>query len=322
MENLFVAYDSAFEYWQQTMARETRECHPATIRSLASSTASAAAVRLGRELSPILSRLSSPLHVMVDTQAKRLRSHDVMAHSCNASLPPRSFCTLDADGYLASPELTLAQHANTVSFPHLLLDMHAWCGTYAIDADDTRGFANREAITSAQRLAAFARNAPHLQGSRTLRRALPYLANGSASPRETVLSLLLCLPRTQGGYGLPTPLLNTKVAVPPKLRPRVEKDWYMPDLYWPAHRVAMEYNSTAFHTGARNIANDSKRTKDFAVLGIELITVTAQEIQSQELSDRVARRAAVLMGKRLRPRNCAQIQACRKLRAALLSRQS
>lgn len=318
MEHIFVGYESAFEYWRGARTRETRECRPSNVRSLSSSTASAVAVQLGRELSPLLSGLTSPLHVMVNTQGKRLRSSDVIAHSCSVKMPPHSFCTLDTDGYLASPELALVQHAPTVGFYQLLLDAYALCGTYVIDPEDTRGFADREPITSTQRLSAFVRAGHDLQGAYILSRALRYLANGSASPQESILTLLLCLPRAQGGYGLPLPLLNARVDVPPRLRPLVEKDWYMPDLYWPTHRVAAEYNSMAFHTGAQNIANDSKRTKDFGTLGIRLITVTWDEVRDSALTDRVARHIAKLMGRRLRAGTRAHKLASRELRAQIL----
>ena len=318
MDTIFVGHESAFAYWSHARARETRECRPAGIRSLVSATASASAVHLARQLSPLVSGLPSPLHVMVGTQSHRLRSRDVVAHSCEASLPPHSFCTLDADGYIASPELTLMQYARTVPTWQFLREAYALCGTYALDPTDTRGFVDRLPITSVQRLRAFARAASSLQGVVALRKALPYLANGSASPQETILALALCLPQAQGGYGLPVPLLNEHIVVAPRLRSHVEKDWYMPDLYWPSHHLAVEYNSTAFHTGAQNIANDSKRAKDFAVLGIELLTVTWHEVHDQVLTDRVAQRIARALGKRLRPRTSAQAKACRMLRAQIM----
>ena len=62
-----------------------------------------------------------------------------------------------------------------------------------------------------RKLTAYANSLDKTHGKRKAIKALRYVANGSASSRETILTMLLTLPYRMGGYGLKQPLLNHRI---------------------------------------------------------------------------------------------------------------
>ena len=76
------------------------------------------------------------------------------------------------------------------------------CGTYDTTNGDVRECAP---LTTVDRLDAFLASLGPMHGKKNASYALRYVANNSASPRETALAMLLCLPYRMGGYGIPMP---------------------------------------------------------------------------------------------------------------------
>ena len=82
------------------------------------------------------------------------------------------------------------------------------CGSFALSPSNSRGFCTHEAPTTAESLRRYMAKSDGISGAKRARRALDYLTDGAASPMETVLVMLLCLPTSLGGYGLALPRLN------------------------------------------------------------------------------------------------------------------
>ena len=94
------------------------------------------------------------------------------------------------------------------------------------------GFDRRPPLTTVARLERFLEQ-PTLKGARgraVARRALRHVAEGSRSPMETAMAMLLCLPPRMGGYGFPLPRLNKAVAMQRYLRSIPAKRRYVCDL--------------------------------------------------------------------------------------------
>lgn len=102
--------------------------------------------------------------------------------------------------------------------------------------------------------------------------------------------MLLCLPCSCGGYGLPVPLLNRYVAA----------GKYIADLSWHESKVLVEYDSNEWHTGAERIARDSKRRGNLSLAGYQVVGVTNEQIKSIDEMDVVAQLIARGMGRRFR----------------------
>lgn len=112
---------------------------------------------------------------------------------------------------------------------------------------------------------------------------------------ETIVVLLLCLPRRLGGYGLPLPQMNGRVDVGKRSRKAATKSYYKCDLYWDKANLAVEYESDLCHTGSNDIANDSARRSALAYMGIEVVTLTRRQVLNINELDQVV----FLLSKRL-----------------------
>lgn len=83
------------------------------------------------------------------------------------------------------------------------------CGRYAVSREGA--ISSRCPLTSASRLRRFVGQAEGMRGVKKARRALRFVMDDSASPMETSLALLLSMPRSLGGYGLPRPVMNLRI---------------------------------------------------------------------------------------------------------------
>ena len=129
--------------------------------------------------------------------------------------------------------------------------------------------------------------------------ALRYIADNSASPMETILSMLMTLPYRLGGYNLPMPILNKRLEIPLETRKAVGKSYYECDIYWPQANVDLEYDSDTHHAEKVKIAMDSIRRDTLLAMGVTVITVTSRQINNAMVLHEVAKTVAKLLGKRL-----------------------
>lgn len=273
--------------------------------------------------------LAWPIEITVSRQTIRQASASIHANQFGGVLPPGSVFAIDEEKCVASPELCLVQMANSLPLAKLIELGLELCGSYSIpdrDLTESSLFSDNKTvyglppITNVGRITSFIEQASGISGLRLARRALDYLQNGSASPMETVLTLLLTLPYRLGGYGLPQPRLNARVKPSPITRGYKEgKAYYALDLYWHEARIAVEYDSDLHHTGADRINEDSMRRTDLALMGINVITVTRQQVYGIADFDRVANLLASHLRTNLRhDRNPTFTDSRRKLRESLL----
>ena len=126
------------------------------------------------------------------------------------------------------------------------------------------------------------------KAGRAMARAVRYAVDGSASPMETALALMLCLPKTAGGYGLPKPQMNRVLPLDAETgRVRVA------DLFWPEAKVAVEYDSDAFHAEKEKLRRDALRRNQLESQSVTVLTATAEHLSSlaalDELAGQIAR---------------------------------
>ena len=228
------------------------------------------------------------------------------------------------EGYfVSSPEMCFLQMAGQMPLVGLIELGYELCGTYSIPvAGDPnvpeRGFYYREPLMSAQSLKDFLARMPGVRGHQKAQRALRYLLDGSASPMETKLAILLTLPYKLGGFGLIQPELNSRIIPTKSARWSSSKAFYTCDLYWSDYDLAVEYDSASFHTGSKRIADDSKKRNALVLMGITVITVTTQQLYDKIEFEKIARILANCTDKRLRPKNPGFTTAHHELRNQLL----
>ncbi|RDB64736.1 hypothetical protein C1878_01725 [Gordonibacter sp. 28C] len=197
---------------------------------------------------------------------------------------------------VSSPELCFLQMAERENPVDLVMDGLELCGTYDISTGEMRSCAP---LTTAAKLEAFVAKSAGAHGRKKALWALRFVVDGSASPRETVLAMLLCLPYRFGGYGFAPPCLNYRIDVGAHAQKMASRKFYRCDLYWPEAKLAIEYDSDSEHLGSRSAASDSSRRNALDALGVDVISVTTLQIASRVEMERIANHIGKRLGKRV-----------------------
>lgn len=258
--------------------------------------------------------LSRPLHVLVGGSVTRRSSSQVASHVQSTPLPARSVLDTCNGFCVCSPELCFLQMATIMTLPKLIELAFEFCGTYDTNVDDVRSCMP---LTTVEKLAAFAERAGQIRGRVKALRALRYAANGSASPRETILTMVLSLPYVLGGYGIEMPLLNYRIDLGKREQRIAGRAYLVCDLYWPAAKLDVEYDG-GLHVDVDRVSKDSMRRDALVAMGITVLTVTNWQLNDGGELNGIAHVIAGRIGKQLRYRDPKFTQANRALRKELL----
>ena len=175
----------------------------------------------------------APLHRLVFTRAQSGSRSLFKSHLLTQEPPPGSFRQTEHGFDVTSPEFTLLSLATQVSRNQLLMACYEMCGSFAVFKPcertqqqldeaislmlippdcgwkrvvDTKGndtnLWKRTPLLSATDIAAFAKQAAGLRGVKKLRWAAEHMTGQTASPFEVQTSILVSLPRDEGGMGI------------------------------------------------------------------------------------------------------------------------
>lgn len=113
---------------------------------------------------------------------------------------------------------------------------------------------------------------------------------------ESLLSMLLCLPPSLGGFGLPRSELNCPIETN-------EGSVAMRrcDLCWPDQQFALEYDSGTFHSDASKLHLDSGRRSALEKAGVHVASVTKNQVFDRGQLFNLATIASKRLGKPLSP---------------------
>lgn len=221
-----------------------------------------------------------------------------MCHTWSGSGEADSFVQVSKGLYVSSPEACFLQLARQLSLVELVEVGFEFCGTYGLSDEAPRGFETRKPLATKRSLERYLTKSSGQFGVKKALKALGYVVENSASPMETMLVLLLCLPTYLGGYGFEHPQLNYQIEVlDHRLSGRKDR-WCVCDLYWPCAKLALEYDSDMFHTDSGRIARDSDRRSDLLGQRIALISVTRQQVFDARMFDRLTNTLAKCLNKR------------------------
>ena len=235
----------------------------------------------------------------------RPQSAIYIGHLYKTPLPINSIWHLNSEISVASPELTFVQMAGVLELPELIALGMELCGTYrrnairpsAFESAEPKTLYDQPQLTTVQQLRDYISKAGRLKGIKQARNALKYVRDYSASPYETIIYLLLCLPRRMGGYALPEPELNPVINFSKRGRKHTVRHSARGDLFWRKAKLDLEYNG-GDHEETR--AADSMRRKALERMGIEVIELTSDEVNDVKLLHATALRIANSLGVRVR----------------------
>jgi len=291
-----ICHRSALEFWRKSSAREALAGKKMSANKLALSPPNAEELRTNNPWG-----LSMPLHVLVGNSNARKVSKSLVSHVGSGQFPHGSFIRVAPGLITSSPELCFMQSASKLDIPRLVALGLEFCGGYRLEKKNKpgRGFRDDAPLTSAEKLTAFVTKAAGLRGRTKALRALRFIADNSGSPMETALVMMLTLPYSLGGYGLPMPLLNCPISVSTSNKKATKKKKYRCDLYWPEAQVSVEYDSDTYHTGSDRIAKDAIRRNAISSAGVIVLVVSRKQVVSTAELREVAIALSKLLDKRL-----------------------
>ena len=150
-------------------------------------------------------------------------------------------------------------------------------------------------------LVSFLESQPAIRGGMKGRSVAALAFDGSASPMETALALLLTLPVAMGGFGIGRPELNKPILPGIQNRALSSQEEMVADLCWPDKQLIIEYDSHEWHgsAGPRHLAHDRSRANSLTALGWRMLTVGYEQISTVQGAGLLARQVAALLGSEL-----------------------
>lgn len=234
-----------------------------------------------------------PLHHVIPSSAKRSLSKDVRSHLCSLEQIPSGLLLDLGEGlYSAGPELTFIQMASQTSLVGAVVLGHELCGTYSHFSKFVSGFYDRPALTSTSAIQNAIERLKGLRGLGPARTALRWIRDGSASPMETVVSCMLHLPCSLGGFGLMPPELNCKETLDEAARHisckktcRVDTAYrFLSEGTW--HKEGLEFDGESYH---RDAEADRVRREALAHMGWTIYVVDVDDMTTyKRIKEKVA----------------------------------
>jgi len=305
---LLLSHISAIDYWRINGIRPVLTSSQQRARKAPDTPPDKATYVLAK-----IPELALPLHVTVSSQSARQKTRMFQTRVTTVTLPTGSVIDVGAGLLVSSPELCFVQMAKILSLEKLIALGLELCGTYALpvairNSDQggnqpdyvTKTQYNRKPLTTIRKLTSCVMRFTEMDGRKKALAALRYITDGSASPMETNLVMLLTLPYRLGGYNLAMPKLNYRIDLVKSARQNANRSFHVCDMFWEGTNVAAEYDSSEFHKGAKRKTDDSRRRNTLASLGIISIEVDSSSIYSLTAFDKTARLIAQNLGKRLR----------------------
>ena len=247
------------------------------------------------------STLRAPVHVYVPDDRDRRRSAMRTCAVGRAYLPYGAFTEMDG-AWVPTPEYCFVEAGCFMSLAEQVLLGMELCGAYTLGEEGSQnGFVRTAPVTTRSRLMEFCAAAPRLRGVGQARRAAEFVLNGSASPAESRLAAVLFLPKRLGGYGLPPGQLNRRrEMVVARQADRPAHRVVVPDISWDSGTVVVEYDSSSYHAAPSLLSHDARRRNELVSCGLDVLTVTGNQLNSIRDMDAFALQLCRKMGWRWR----------------------
>lgn len=314
---LFISHGSALHYWRTNPPWYVLEGGERNIRSLRNCMRTLDEFRSANvpesEFGP------APIDILVPASSPPRCPEGFMPHKQYRQLPRNSLYPLWDGVHVVSPELCFVQMCNSLSFVEALELGMELCGTYALRAKgEEDGVQRNHPLINAGMLPRRLESWEGLKGLQLARKASKYLVSGSASPMETKLYLLLCLPLQYGGYNLGRPELNPELDLTPAEMEIVRTTKAKPDLLWRQQKLIIEYDGRQ-HEEEQQSRHDALRETILEGRGYTVRRVKRHQLYNPLAFNSFAASIASFLGVRRRPVTLKQQSAREELRARLLS---
>lgn len=260
-----------------------------------------------------------PLELGVFAPGQRVRRKKSFTRLLPRTLPVDALVRVSPHLFFVCPELVVMHLAAQMSSIQLAKVIMELCGNYALSPnpdESAKAMYGLEPVTTLERIRCYMGRIRVHGGLSRMKMALDMAMEGSASPGETRMALMMSLPTELGGYGFEQPLLNAKIETPEEERDHVSGAVYYPDAFWQEAYADLEYESVDFHLDPlaaeslvtaregggqadpevesmrlvriRKADADRRRMRELQYLGVQLVPVTSFDLGSVSRMDQVA----------------------------------
>ena len=301
----YLSHNSALDYWREHFPLDSELGLHARVAG--SEKCSSRRIDVMGSIPEEFISSGHPVDVLIFNEAERRRSKGVACHAWKTALPGNSFYRVRGE-FVSSPEFVFLQMASELSIEQLVALGCELCGSYVLlpknvsHHGDLDGMPKRTApLTNAAKIEEFLGCVGKANGKAKAKRALKYVVDGSRSPMETMVYMLLCLPVMLGGYGLPKPEMNATIRLDEDARAIARRSYCEGDLCWPDAQppLDIEYHGEV-HVGAAQMKSDVGRELGIEHMGWRVMTITSPQVFDESRFEVVAVDAAAAIGKRLR----------------------
>lgn len=265
-----------------------------------------------------------PVHLAVSEGKARHRAKGLVAHRMAMPLAEGSLCSTEQGVLTVSPELYVLMRSRILSPASLAVVVSLLCGRYSPRFDDPSGTSVQcEPVASVASIRSFAKTCEGLWFSRTnVCRVLDCVADGSRSPMETALNVLLSLSARDGGYGLPKPALNSPIHLSRNevFAMRGQRRCEI-DFLWPDHGAGLEYDGGGHFDSREAMEQDRLRDALMKERGLDIVRWTWPMVSDEVAFDLKVRELARKLGAKVSTGPCCnRLVERRALRAFVLGR--
>ncbi len=237
-----------------------------------------------------ISEIEAP-HITVTEPNARLRNNGKKVRSCVLALPAGAVVSRNGR-MVSSPELLFLELACNLSIHRLILLGLQLCS-------HPPGHPTH-AITTKQKLNTFLSKTTGHRGHRKAIRSVKYVENGSASVMESIAFMILALPYSLGGYGLSGAAFNYEIKLNGEAQIRLGQNRCYADLYYKRAKLAVEYESFAFHNTPLEQGKDLIRSAVLERQGINLMRLSTIQLYDTDSCRDFANNLATRLNKRIR----------------------
>lgn len=173
--------------------------------------------------------------------------------------------------------------AQYLSIEKLLLLGFELCGTYSINNESESGFENNvKPWSSAEKINKYInqlRNCnARFYGINKSELAAKYILDNSASPQESRAGIILGASRKLGAFGIKNLVMNSPVVLSKPASEICGQSRVFPDLSIPEYKIAIEYDSDAYHDNINQNRHDKKRIDALQHDGWQVFTFVADQL--------------------------------------------
>ena len=258
------------------------------------------------------------IHLLVSSASLKRNLGSTCFHVWQQEVTTGMFIELEPDVYIVSPEFLVLQVAGMMNVPLLAELGMELCGRYEVAPYYRMERRRPRPLTSPAKIERFLDAHTRDYGARKAKQALVHVLANSWSSMETKVCLLLCLPRTMGGYGIRQPLMNDSITLPTYAQVVDGRSKLYIDMHWPDEGFAVEYDGEDSHFNATGIIRDNRRLTALSVIGIDVMVLTYADVFYYDAMDNVAKKIARRLGIKQRKPSRKMLEQRVNLRKMLL----